>query len=126
MYDAIYKKLTNGTNQLCYVTNRFHELKAANIRLNELHEIMKQYEPNNFIPETKHCISSCFYCISIALIILALYFRVDKRCRKRNSLALLPLIIRKEKAKSVIDTDLTIDELEEIPLEDRIRMNRRK
>lgn len=123
MYDAIYKKLTNGTNQLRYVTNRFQELKAASIRLNELHDIMKQYEPNNFVPETKHYISVVAI---IALIILALYFRVDKRCRKRSGLALLPLIVRKEKAKSVIDTDLTLDELEEIPLEDRIKMNRRK
>lgn len=89
-YDVIYKKLTNTSNHLRYVTSRFQDLKAAGIKLSMLDEVIKQYEPNNFVPEPRHYVSVS---ILIILIVIACYFRIDKYCRRtRQSIKLLPII----------------------------------
>ena len=54
------------------------------------------------------------------------YFRVDKLCsnKKRREFKLLPITFKKNKTEPTVD--LEADELDEMPLEDRIKMNRRK
>lgn len=123
MYDVIYKKLTNTSSHLIYVTNRFQDLRATSIKLNMLDEVMKQYEPNNFVSEPRHYISVS---VLVIIIFLAWYFRIDKYCKKkRQNIKFLPLAITKAKNRTD-DTELTIGQLQEILLEDRIKMNRRK
>lgn len=101
MYDIIYKKLTNNSNHLQYVTSRFQDLKAASIKLNMLDKIMKQYKLNNFVPEPRqHYISVT---ILLILIILAWCFSIDKLCTTKRNVKLLPLTIRK--AKTILDED---------------------
>lgn len=121
MYDVISKKLTDNNNHLRYVTNRFQDLKAASIKLSMLEDIMRQYEPDNFIPEPKHYISAT---ILVILIVLAWYFRIDKLCKSRKPLTLIPIAFRKN--HTTTDEELSVDDLENVPLEDRIKMSRRK
>jgi hypothetical protein len=124
MYNVISKKLIDNSNHLRYVSNRFQDLKTASIRLNMLDDIMKQYEPNNFIPELRHYVSAT---ILLTLIVVGWYFQVDKLCRTKKKFTLLPVTFKKNKVTTdVTDEDLMIDKLENIPLEDRIKMNRRK
>lgn len=122
MYNIVYKKLTNSSHHLRYVTNRFQDIQAASIKLSALDDLMKQYEPNNFVPEPRHYISAT---ILIILIAVAWYFRIDHICMSKRNVKLLPLFSRRTKPVTK-DEELTIDELEVIPLEDRIKMNRRK
>lgn len=51
MSDLISKKIYDDSNRLWYVTNTFHDLKAASIKFNMLDDLMKQYESNNYVPE---------------------------------------------------------------------------
>lgn len=76
-----------------------------------LNDIMKQYVPNNFIPEQKHYISAT---ILFTLIIVAWYFRINKVCRSDEMLKALPIAIKKSITSK--DEELSTDKLENIPL----------
>lgn len=120
-YDVISKELADTNNHLRYVTSRFQDLKAASIKLNTLDDMMKQYEPNNFVPEPRHYISAT---ILLILVILACYFRIDKICVRKKNMKVLPITFKRNRKTK--EDELTVDELEDIPLEDRIKMSRRK
>ena len=121
MYDVISKKLAESSNHFKYVTSRFQDLQTASIKLNMLDDIIGQYEPNNFVPEPRHYISAT---VLVILIVLAWYFRIDKLCRNKKHVKFLPITFKRNRKNK--EDELTVDELENIPLEERIKMNRRK
>lgn len=84
-----------------------------------LDDIMKQYEPNNFVPEPRHYVSST---VLFILLALAWHFRIDKLCKRKKNIKILPITFKKN--RKTVEDELSIDELENMPLEDRIKMNR--
>ncbi|KAG8266008.1 hypothetical protein J6590_081160 [Homalodisca vitripennis] len=117
-YDIIAKKLKNATAHVRFVSTSLNDLKTVSIRLEELDSILNKYEPNNNVDYVKHSIS-----ISLVLVILIVIINYFKLCRfyKMNKKLYLPVTLRQTEENKEVEV-----ELDEIPLEDRIKISRKK
>lgn len=118
-YDILFEHLKNSTNRIKYVSSSLNDLKTASIRLDTLNEIIKQYEPNNYVSSNVHYYSIMPMCILV--IFLFYYFKLYRFCYvKKEKVQTLQITTTAHSRKnSVADVD-------EIPLEDRIKMSRKK
>lgn len=114
---GIAKKLRNLTSHIKHVTTSLDELNSASIRLDLLSSIMNKYEPNNFVLYHTHYIS--IVTMLVIVVFIGYYCNLWKICKKRP--------IRKQ--IKPIEHSCTEEEIEqhldEMPLEDRIKISRR-
>lgn len=118
-YERIARKLKNLTSHIKTVSHSLNDLKSASIRLDTLDSILKQFEPNNYVSYETHYMSlTALFCI---LIFVVYYFKLYKLCKtkKREYFAVM--------FKSKTNNEQVENDLDDVPLEDRIRItnNRR-
>lgn len=115
-YEKIASKLRNLTSHVKFVSNSLNDLGASSIKLDKLESIMKQYEPNNYVSYQVHCVSLTVVIFTVLFVVY--YFKIFKICKKSKK-QYLPVVFRQKQKESSEE----VSELDEMPLEDRIRIS---
>lgn len=121
-YEIVAKKLKNITSHIKFVSTSLNDLNSASIRLRTLESFLKQYEPDNYVTYETHYWTISGVCLVVLVVMYLIYcLGIHKRCRKAHQ-KYLPVMFKVSKPEEL---DIG-EELDSMPLEDRVKLSRKR